>query len=116
MRMIHVSMDGHNLEADATSSSSSTKPGSQRSREENDFLLELLPSTTTQCWLGNQDAAEEGQWLWSDGTPYDYSNWCSGEPNNLNVENCGELNWASDHCWNDESCSNSMGYVCAKDL
>uniref|UniRef100_A0A8C1NVY7 C-type lectin domain-containing protein n=1 Tax=Cyprinus carpio TaxID=7962 RepID=A0A8C1NVY7_CYPCA len=27
-----------------------------------------------------QDAVEEGQWLWSDGTPYDYSNWCSNEP------------------------------------
>ncbi|XP_059372730.1 ladderlectin-like [Carassius carassius] len=94
---------------------------SVHSEQENDFLLGLLPSSTTQCWLGNQDAVEEGQWLWSDGTPYDYSNWCSGEPNNLNVENCGELNWAvrkqsSDHCWNDESCSNSMGYVCAKDL
>ncbi|XP_042609980.1 galactose-specific lectin nattectin-like, partial [Cyprinus carpio] len=59
---------------------------------ENNFLIGLLPSTTTRCWLGVQDAVEEGQWLWSDGTPYDYSNWCSNEPNNLNVENCGEIN------------------------
>uniref|UniRef100_A0A8C1NMA5 C-type lectin domain-containing protein n=1 Tax=Cyprinus carpio TaxID=7962 RepID=A0A8C1NMA5_CYPCA len=76
---------------------------------ENNFLIGLLPSTTTRCWLGVQDA--EGQWLWSDGTPYDYSNWCSNEPNNLNVENCGEINW-TDRCWNDASCSTSMGYVC----
>uniref|UniRef100_A0A8C1HE91 C-type lectin domain-containing protein n=1 Tax=Cyprinus carpio carpio TaxID=630221 RepID=A0A8C1HE91_CYPCA len=81
---------------------------------ENNFLIGLLPSTTTRCWLGVQDAVEEGQWLWSDGTPYDYSNWCSNEPNNLNVENCGEINWSFDRCWNDASCSTSMGYVCAK--
>ncbi|XP_042609964.1 lithostathine-like [Cyprinus carpio] len=53
----------------------------------NNFLIGLLRSTTTRCWLGVQDAVEEGQWLWSDGTPYDYSNWCSKEPNNLNVGN-----------------------------
>ncbi len=28
------------------------------------------------------------------GTPYDFTNWCSNEPNNLNVENGGELNWS----------------------
>uniref|UniRef100_A0A8C1C6P6 C-type lectin domain-containing protein n=1 Tax=Cyprinus carpio carpio TaxID=630221 RepID=A0A8C1C6P6_CYPCA len=89
---------------------------SVHNEQENNFLMGLLPSTTTRCWLGVQDAVEEGQWLWSDGTPYDYSNWCSNEPNNLNVENCGEINWSSDRCWNDASCSTSMGYVCAKDL
>uniref|UniRef100_A0A8C0Y7M3 C-type lectin domain-containing protein n=1 Tax=Cyprinus carpio carpio TaxID=630221 RepID=A0A8C0Y7M3_CYPCA len=66
---------------------------SVHNEQENDFLIGLLPSSTTRCWLGVQDAVEEGQWLWSDGTPYDYSNWCSNEPNNLNVENCGEINW-----------------------
>ncbi|XP_016313609.1 ladderlectin-like [Sinocyclocheilus anshuiensis] len=82
---------------------------------ENRFLRSLLPSTT-RCWLGVHDGVQEGQWLWSDGTPYDYTNWCSNEPNNLNVENCGEISWTSNRCWNDVSCSFSMGYVCAKEL
>ncbi len=38
-------------------------------------------------------ALKEGQWVWSDGTPYDYTSWCSTEPNNMNTENCGEINW-----------------------
>ncbi|MBE0174937.1 C-type lectin domain-containing protein, partial [Bacillus spizizenii] len=88
---------------------------SVHSELENDFLLRLLP-TSTRCWLGVHDGVQEGEWLWSDGTPYDHTNWCSNEPNNNNVENCGELNWTSDRCWNDASCSTSMGYVCAKDL
>ncbi|XP_052414569.1 ladderlectin-like isoform X2 [Carassius gibelio] len=81
--------------------------------EENSFLLGLLPSPTTRCWIGVQDAVEEGEWLWSDGTNYDYDNWCTGEPNNLNVENCGEINWTSDECWNDSTCTNPKGYICA---
>ncbi|KAF4111784.1 hypothetical protein G5714_006579 [Onychostoma macrolepis] len=64
----------------------------------------------------NWITAEEGGWLWSDGTAYDYANWCADEPNNINVENCGEISWTSDRCWNDAGCSASVGYVCAKDL
>ncbi|XP_067307774.1 galactose-specific lectin nattectin-like [Pseudorasbora parva] len=81
---------------------------------ENDFLLSLLPSST-RSWLGAHDGVKEGQWLWSDGTAFLYSNWCSGEPSG-GSENCLEINWTSNRCWNDESCSTSMHYVCVKDL
>uniref|UniRef100_A0A673N4G8 C-type lectin domain-containing protein n=1 Tax=Sinocyclocheilus rhinocerous TaxID=307959 RepID=A0A673N4G8_9TELE len=83
---------------------------------ENDLLLSLLPSSSTLCWLGVHDGEQEGQWMWSDGTPYDYTYWCSYEPNNRNVENCGEVNFSSNRCWNDIACSTSMGYICAIDL
>ncbi|XP_059356181.1 ladderlectin-like [Carassius carassius] len=89
---------------------------SVHSKPENDFLLSLIPSSSTRCWLGAHDGVQEGQWLWSDGTPYVYTSWCPNEPNNLNTENCGEINWTSNRCWNDISCSTSMGYICAKDL
>ncbi|KAF4108937.1 galactose-specific lectin nattectin-like [Onychostoma macrolepis] len=82
---------------------------------ENDFLLSLFPSST-RCWVGVHDGVQEGQWLWSDGTPYDYTSWCSAEPNNLSTENCGEINWTSNRCWNDITCLTSLGYICAKDL
>uniref|UniRef100_A0A672SUD7 C-type lectin domain-containing protein n=1 Tax=Sinocyclocheilus grahami TaxID=75366 RepID=A0A672SUD7_SINGR len=60
---------------------------------EQDLLLSLLPSST-RCWIGAHDGEQEGQWVWSDGTPYDFTYWGSGEPNNLGTENCGELNWS----------------------
>ena len=40
----------------------------------------------------------DGCWMWIDGTPVTYTNWCSSEPNDAGV---GE-DWAEDHsCWND---------------
>ncbi|CAM4612025.1 unnamed protein product [Leuciscus chuanchicus] len=62
-------------------------------RSENDFLLSLLPSST-RTWVGAHDGEQDGDWLWRDGTVFDYANWCSGEPNNAGgPENCLEINW-----------------------
>ncbi|XP_018958711.1 ladderlectin-like [Cyprinus carpio] len=89
---------------------------SVHNKMENDFLLSLLPSSSMRSWIGAHDAIQDGQWVWSDGTPYDYTNWCSNEPNGGDSENFVEINWTSNQCWNDASYSTSMGYVCAKDL
>ncbi|KAK2899177.1 hypothetical protein Q8A67_010595 [Cirrhinus molitorella] len=84
---------------------------------ENDFLMSLLPTSSAQSWIGAHDGVQEGQWVWSDGTPYGYTNWCSTEPNDTNSkEDCAEINYTTNHCWNDRDCSQSLGYVCAKDL
>ncbi|ROI68664.1 Ladderlectin [Anabarilius grahami] len=66
---------------------------SVHSKLENDFLLSLVASSTLS-WVGAHDGEQEGQWLWSDGTAYDYTNWCTSEPNNVSgAENCLEINW-----------------------
>ncbi|KAK9969446.1 hypothetical protein ABG768_027622 [Culter alburnus] len=84
---------------------------------ENEFLLSLLPSSNAHSWLGAHDGEVEGQWVWSDGTGIDYTNWCSGEPNNAGVENCLEINWTSNRCWNDLPCSYpGISYICVTDL
>ncbi|KAK9962753.1 hypothetical protein ABG768_008105 [Culter alburnus] len=84
---------------------------------ENDFLLGLLPSFSTQTWSGAHDGEQDGQWLWTDGTVIDYTNWCSGDPNNYGgPENCVEINWTSNRCWNDARCSTQMGYICVTDV
>lgn len=33
-------------------------------------------------WLGGSDASQEGQWTWSNGESWSYTNWLQGEPNN----------------------------------
>ncbi|XP_067307388.1 ladderlectin-like [Pseudorasbora parva] len=88
---------------------------SVHSRAENNFLLGLLPSLSTNTWIGGHDAAIEGQWLWNDGTAYDFASWCSREPNNRRVENCLMISWTANNCWNDASCSTPMASICVTD-
>ncbi|XP_016111509.1 galactose-specific lectin nattectin-like [Sinocyclocheilus grahami] len=91
---------------------------SVHSKIEHDFLLSLLPSSSTRCWFGTHDGEQEGQWLWTDGTPYDYTYWAPGQPDNKGepiTENCGELNFENKG-WNDGSCLSPQGYICAKYL
>ncbi|MCH2136567.1 MAG: hypothetical protein MK101_08295 [Phycisphaerales bacterium] len=47
--------------------------------EENAFIHNLIPHS---AWIGATDEAEEGNWQWSNGDTWDYTNWGAGEPNN----------------------------------
>jgi hypothetical protein len=64
-------------------------------------------------WIGADDLAQEGQFEWTDGTPFDYTAWADGEPNNWGeVENCAHLWSWSGGPWNDLDCNSSIYYVC----
>ncbi|XP_056615222.1 galactose-specific lectin nattectin-like [Triplophysa dalaica] len=87
---------------------------SVRSKAQNDFLLSLVP-VNTNVWIGGHDAEMEEQWLWTDGSPFDYSNLCNGQPDNYkDSEHCLQINWSSNGCWNDNQCGIEQGYVCAR--
>ncbi|WP_437599303.1 CotH kinase family protein [Sorangium sp. So ce590] len=64
-------------------------------------------------WIGLTDAASEGDFAWTDGTPYDHERWTGGEPNNAgDGEHCVELaSWAGGQ-WNDMPCYAELPYVC----
>ncbi len=63
-------------------------------------------------WIGFTDAAAEGAWIWSDGSPVTYTNWSSGEPNNghggecvdTSEEDCAMIKW-NGTAWNDYPCA-----------
>ncbi|XP_056615856.1 ladderlectin-like isoform X2 [Triplophysa dalaica] len=87
---------------------------SVRSKAQNEFLLSLVP-VNTYAWIGGHDGEMEKQWLWTDGSPFDYTNWCKTEPNNSGGnEHCLEINFTDNHCWNDETCTMPKGYICAQ--
>lgn len=69
-------------------------------------------------WIGFNDIAQEGTWVWAGGDPVSYTNWAPGEPNNCGgttpgtcePENAAIMNWCrngGDPCfgdvWNDVS-------------
>ncbi|XP_073724614.1 ladderlectin-like [Misgurnus anguillicaudatus] len=89
---------------------------SVRNTVQNDFLLRLVPGTT-RAWIGGHDGEVDGQWLWTDGSQFDLTNWCPGSPSNTGgKENCLEINDSKNHCWNDEPCSTTMNYICAQPM
>lgn len=54
-----------------------------------------------QLWVGYNDVADEGSFVWADGDPSSYSFWCGGEPNNAGGEDAAVISWGGDGCWND---------------
>lgn len=59
------------------------------SAAENSFLESLLGTSyadRSHFWLGATDSAVEGTWVWVDGTPWSFTDWASGEPNNSGDE------------------------------
>lgn len=62
---------------------------------ENTFITSLAKKTigdftNTGVWLGATDERTEGQWEWIDGTPFTYSAWFQGQPNNGGGKGGGE--------------------------
>jgi len=66
-------------------------------------------------WTGGNDIDEEGTWKWTDCTPWEFTSWASGEPNNMgNVQDCLRQSGRINSNWDDYSCSNTIGFVCNK--
>ncbi|XP_072544691.1 macrophage mannose receptor 1-like [Salminus brasiliensis] len=70
---------------------------SVHSSKEYIFIQDLVlnaTNSTTYTWLGGSDSAQEGVWVWTDGSAFNYSSWDSGQPDNhQNIENCLIMNW-----------------------
>lgn len=74
--------------------------------------------------IGLTDSAEEGRFVWVDGTPLDcekdFCDWNTNEPNGGTAENCVELwndpgGWYDTHTWNDGWCNDwEREFVCEK--
>ena len=72
---------------------------------ENTFVESLLNAglaDRSHFWIGATDVATEGVWEWVDGTPFAFTDWSTGEPNNSGNEDflaydLRSGNWA----WND---------------
>ncbi|KAG2471231.1 CL17A protein, partial [Polypterus senegalus] len=67
---------------------------------------------TEDVWVGLSDLEKEGVWKWISGESVDKSFWGSGEPNNQNEEDCGEIKKGG--MLNDIHCTAERRWVCEK--
>ncbi len=75
--------------------------------EENQFVYD---GGAHDLQFGLTDAAEEGTFVWIDGTAAAYSMWADGQPDNASDEDC--VHFYPDATWNDIPCTYEKGYVC----
>ncbi|XP_038077198.1 lymphocyte antigen 75-like [Patiria miniata] len=85
------------------------------SAQEQTYLnARMVTEREPHVWIGANDIATSGGWVWSDGAPFKFLNWNAGEPNEYGSgENCAEL-LTSNGRWNDIDCAATQGYVCKK--
>ena len=67
----------------------------------------------TEWWIGLEDMDEEGVYVWSDGSPADYTAWANGEPNNSGDEDCTHFSSWAWGLWNDIPCDREQAFLCA---
>ncbi|XP_033100002.1 perlucin-like protein [Anneissia japonica] len=82
--------------------------------EENAFVRNLVCCERT--WIGLNDIAVENDWKWLNNETFTFSDWYTGEPNNQNDEDCGEIyDSRLKRKWNDKCCHcANPAYVCEK--
>ncbi len=83
-----------------------------QSLAENNCILNALNTLnqTGTIWIGLNDEAVEGTFVWYDQSPVNYSNWAPGEPNNSGGnEDCVQIypGGSNPGMWNDLPCSSA---------
>lgn len=80
------------------------------SEEEWEFVKGLLQNGTKKCyWLGANDVATEGTFLWVTGEPFEFTDWAAGEPNNDGAEDYLEIETWNEYRWNDGEVDGDFG-------
>ncbi|XP_029431227.1 lectin-like [Rhinatrema bivittatum] len=87
--------------------------------EENDFIFAFMGKMFGHLdgrsyWIGGHDIFTEGNYMWTDGSTWDFETFGSGQPDNLGDEDfIGS--WYPDNdqiTWNDYPASYSFPFVC----
>ena len=66
-------------------------------------------------WIGGIDREEEGVWKWSDGSPWNFTEWNRGQPSNRSGEHCLQQ-FGYSKKWNDYECTDENNFVCSQTL
>ena len=68
-------------------------------------------------WIGATDLEDEGNWIWTDGSPVknnkNNKNWWPREPNNCcGGQHCVATNYEESGKWDDKTCSITRPFHC----
>ena len=85
------------------------------SAEVNTFLTSLVG--TEEAWIGLNDKATEGTYVWSDGSALgSYKNWKTNQPSSdsstREAQDCAKIDGDAAGVWDDVLCSKTLVYIC----
>ncbi|XP_034535168.1 ladderlectin-like [Notolabrus celidotus] len=63
------------------------------------------------AWIGGHDAEEEGTWLWSDGSLFNYRYYGTMD-NAGSKQHCLQMNFGENKYWDDIECSTRLPSIC----
>ncbi|XP_062387058.1 lectin-like [Sardina pilchardus] len=77
----------------------------------NNELTILTGSWHTEAWIGGYRLPCVNDFVWTDGSKWDYHNWVPGEPNGS--ADCIQINWHTSGKFDDAKCCGKRSFVCA---
>ncbi|XP_077580524.1 galactose-specific lectin nattectin-like [Stigmatopora nigra] len=82
-----------------------------------ELIFEALGTTTNaqDTWIGAHDGIEEDTFMWTDGSPFDFEDFETSQPDNfMGGEDCVEIDGLTLQ-WNDDSCTDTNFFLCVKE-
>jgi len=74
----------------------------------------------THFWIGGTDKRHEGNWTWTDGSPWNFTKWGTTpnkQPDNFINEDCLQIySGFSTDGWNDRECAFHRRFVCSRHI
>ncbi|EDO31778.1 predicted protein, partial [Nematostella vectensis] len=84
---------------------------SVHNHEENVFIQQQ--HNGEKSWVGLSDVTTEGQFVWADGSPTNFTNWAPNQPNDYKNQDCVHtLGVNYGYKWNDVPCTACHNYTC----
>ncbi|XP_077423723.1 lithostathine-1-beta-like [Vanacampus margaritifer] len=84
---------------------------------ENAFILELIRAgdNDDEVWIGLHDAVADTDFIWTDGSDNDFTNFDLSVPEPDETGPCVQMD-ESDGLWEDQLCTAENEYVCIKEV
>ncbi|XP_041944958.1 macrophage mannose receptor 1-like isoform X1 [Alosa sapidissima] len=82
--------------------------------QEQTFISGITGAFKTIFWIGLNRLNTEKGWQWTNGEPFRYLRWGSGQPNREHGWSCGALSTMETYSWQNKLCSKKLGYICQK--
>uniref|UniRef100_A0A914ZBD7 C-type lectin domain-containing protein n=1 Tax=Panagrolaimus superbus TaxID=310955 RepID=A0A914ZBD7_9BILA len=68
-------------------------------------------STQVDFWIGATNLIKPPMWNWTDGSPFDFTDWNKGEPQNTSGANCAAISTV-DGYWTAQDCFKPKPFAC----